>query len=114
VLLCQCANFIVSAPESCVGARTTLLHFQNVQVLLVGELVLFYADTFGNLLFFLAESEISFARECNDCRTSPFMFEQHGRAPSVLELINAALLWGSRLASALRLDVISSALVTDV
>ena len=92
-LLCQCANFIVSAPECCVGARTTLLRFQNVRVLLVGELVLFYADTFGNVLVFLTESKISFARECNDCRTNPFLFEQHGRAPIVLELIDAALLW---------------------
>ena len=80
----------------------------------MGELVLFYADAFGQLLVFLTESEISFARECNDCRTSPFLFEQDGRAPIVLELINAALLWGSRLASTLRLDVISSVLVTDV
>jgi len=52
-LLCQCASFIVSAPEKCVGARTTLLRFQNVQVLLVSELVSFYADAFGHLLVFL-------------------------------------------------------------
>ena len=28
-LLCQCANFIVSAPESCVGARTTFYVFRT-------------------------------------------------------------------------------------
>jgi len=59
----------------------------------VGELVLFYADAFGHFFVFLTESKISFASECNDCRTSPFLFEQHGHEPIILELINAALFW---------------------
>jgi len=57
----------------------------------VSELILFYSDAFEHLFVFQTETKVSFASEGHDCRAIPLLFEKHGCASIILELVSAAL-----------------------